>query len=474
MDARLEHVDMPDWQRGARQQYLSSDYITIDPSSKISDEPTQVDFDLPKKESLLFGPSSKFRIRGVFQKLLDGTVDWIKVPASDIDKVLVSSNWFEMLIKEISIFHETYRIATSQENRHIAPFINAYLYHNMDPLTKRLLCPQACHPGYCVPAVDGKWEMTNTTWQNYAKTIFTEAQIAFDYIPLFQFPLFQGSNFMTDDAVPRILPTPAMGRLELRIAFTDSQDHIFRIPATNKAKYRFKFTEISLMVEEARLSAPFKKQLENGKRPLAFPGVTRIQLAEQIPNSASTFRAKFQDIYLPEGLFIFCLKKTVASGTYKFSNDDATNVFIDHNIQSIDLAFGGKRFSLREPHAGTFLDDRMDAKQLFDHLVNPPFGIRQDARKLTLNVIAEGGKKSPFPHVYLSLVTGPDRQRLIPATDDGSLVMQKADLELDFKFTEDNSTNNAIYVIVAIYTDVCIVYDPKKMHFSSPYLQYMN
>src|SRR5574343_206749 len=177
MDARLDHVDMPDWQRGPRQEYLSSDYITIDPSNKISDETPQVDFDLPNKEPLLFGPSSKFRIKGVFEKLLENTVDWIKVPASDFDKLLMAPNWFEMLIKEISIFHDNYRIATSQENRYISPFINAYLYHNMDPLTKRLLCPQPCHPGYGVPAVDGKWAQDSAAWQTYAKNIFTGAQL---------------------------------------------------------------------------------------------------------------------------------------------------------------------------------------------------------------------------------------------------------------------------------------------------------
>ena len=37
-----------------------------------------------------------------------------------------------------------------------------------------------------------------------------------------------------------------------------------------------------------------------------------------------------------------------------------------------------------------------------------------------------------------------------------------------------NSPANVIYVIVASYSDVNVVYDPKNKHFSSPYLQYMN
>ena len=113
-------------------------------------------------------------------------------------------------------------------------------------------------------------------------------------------------------------------------------------------------------------------------------------------------------------------------------------------------------------------------KQLFDHQEIPPFGIRQDLTKLTYNVVHEGCKNTPFPHVYLSLVTGPDRQRLIPALDDGSCVHRKADLEINFKFTDANSPANVIFVIFAIFTDVNVVYDPKNKHFSSPYLQYMN
>ena len=165
----------------------------------------------------------------------------------------------------------------------------------------------------------------------------------------------------------------------------------------------------------------------------------------------------------------------MASGTFKFSSTgDKKQVFLPHNIQSVDLSFDGKRFSLREPHIGNILNDALDMKQLFDHRYIPPFGVRQDINKLTDKVVSEGAKNTPFPHVYLSLVTGPDRQRLIPALDDGSCVHRKADLEVNFKFTDTNSPANVIYVIVASYSDVNVVYDPKNKHFSSPYLQYMN
>lgn len=474
-DVRLMHELLPNWHQGARQALLGSNYISVDPTSKITETPIQVDFDLPKKEPLLFGPMSKFRIKGAFQKWPENGTAWANVPAEDVTSVLLEANWFDHLVKECVIFYENYRVASSSELRHISPFINSYLYHNMEPLAKKLLCPQKCHPGWCNPKPDGKWNLAAQAWKDYAASVFTGDAIEFDYVPLFLFPFYQNSNFMIDGEVPRLLPTPAMGRMQIRFTFTDSQSHIFRKPDTNKAKYRFCFTEFSLILEEARLSSAYAASLRNSKRLLAFPGVTRIQLVEPIPDSSSTYRTRFQSIYLPEALFIFCLNKSVSNGTYKFSaSGDTHYIFTPHNISSVDLSFDGKRFSLKEPHIGNILNDELDSKQLFDHLANPPFGIRQDPVGLTYNSISEGCKNTPYSHVYLSLVTGPDRQRLIPALDDGSCIRQKADLELDIKFTGSNSQSNAIYVIMAVYTDVNVVFDAKNQRFTSPYLQYIN
>jgi hypothetical protein len=116
----------------------------------------------------------------------------------------------------------------------------------------------------------------------------------------------------------------------------------------------------------------------------------------------------------------------------------------------------------------------MDSKQLFDHLAIPPFGIPQDANKLTFAHVTEGSKDSAFPHVYIPLITGPERQRIIPALDDGSCMMRKGDLDVSLKFNVKNSTDDSIYVIYACYTDVATVYDPKMNYFYSPYLKYMN
>ena len=463
---------MPHWQLGTKQALQGSDYVKLEPTAKIEPIPTQVDFELPNKKSLLFGGMSKFRIQGAFQKL---TADPANVKADEVNKVLLAPNWFEMLIKEVAVFHNHYKVASSSETRFIAPFLSAYLYQNMDPTTKKLLCPQAGHPAYCVPNLEEKWAITSKGWTEYAPAVFKNGSFSFEYTPLFLFPFYQGSNFISDkDSEPRLLPMPNLGRIQIRFTFFDTQDHIFRNVAANTAKYRFQFSEFDLLLEEARLSVPFEKQFLSSKKTINYPGVTRLQLVEPVPDANSTYRCKFQDILMPESLFIFCLDKTVASGTYKFSAGNSTNVFTDHNINTLDLSFDGKRFSIREPHLGNYRNDEMDSKQLFDHLYIPPFGIRQDANKLSFSAVKEGSKATAFPHVYIPLITGPERQRIVPALDDGSCMMKKADLDVSIKFTKENSATNAVYVIYACYTDVATIYDPKMNYFFSPYLQYMN
>jgi hypothetical protein len=282
---------------------------------------------------------------------------------------------------------------------------------------------------------------------------------------------------MIEDNVPRILPAPSMGRIQIRFIFTDSQDHIFRkVDAnTNTASYRFAFTEFNLVLEEARLSAALERHMRQLRRPIAFPGVTRIQQVENVVSGSTTWRARFQEIYMPEGVFIFCLNKTVDNGTYKFSSDTGNKVFPAHNLASIDFSFDGKRFSIRDPQIGTFRKDELDIKTMVDHLVYPPFNIKQDPKGITVANVANGGLNTAFPHIYVPFVVGPNRERLVPALDENAgNINKKGKLDVDLKFTDSNAPANTIFVVYAIYTDVNIVFDPRNKHFSSPYLQYMN
>jgi hypothetical protein len=208
---------------------------------------------------------------------------------------------------------------------------------------------------------------------------------------------------------------------------------------------------------------------------LAFPGVTQLQLVESIPGGTASYKTSFQDICMPESLLIFCMNKQVASGTYSFAKSTKENVFLPHNINSVDLSFDGKRFSLKEPHLGNVGEDTTESKNLFDHLALPPFGVSLDQSTVTYAKLKEGGVDSAFPHIYIPLTHyGGDKSRLIPALDDGSCVSKRSDLDISLKFVMNNSTTDAVYVIYAVYTDVAIILDLKNKIFTSPYLSHMN
>ena len=474
-DPRLEYVNLPTWQQHKQQRLLGSDYVVIEPNNSLDEVPTQVEFEINNSAPLLFGPMSKFQIRGHFDTRATDNDDWTVCSAAEASNVLLAPNWFEMLIKSVDVFHNNQRISASDEARFIPAHLNAMLYAYMEPTAKKLLCPQPVHPGYCVPVDKDSWKLDAEPYSSYAKRVFINLAFTFNYVPIFQFPFYQGSNFLTDGSTPRMVPMQNLGKLSVRFTFFDKQDHIFRNKANHTKKYRFVFDAFNLILEEARLAPTFERTLLSAKKQLAYPGVTRLQLVESIPGGTASFKTRFQDICMPESLFIFCLDKQVASGTYKFSTSTKENVFLPHNISSIDLSFDGKRFSLKEPHLGNIGDDSLDSKTLFDHLAAPPFGVNLDSTVATYTKLRQGGENSAYPHIYIPLVHySGDKNRLIPAMDDGSCVSKRADLNIDFKFARNNSTENAVYVIYAIYTDVAIILDLKNKYFMSPYLSNMN
>jgi hypothetical protein len=482
-DPRLDYHLPLFWQNDAAQHVLSSQYIVVEPNEVLEAAPKQVDFDVPSMEPLLFGPMTKFRVKGTFQKLEKNAATWTNVPSTDVDKVLLCFNWLDFLIQECSVYHDNTRVASSTENRFVAPFINTYLYSHMNSMAKNQLCPQLSHPGRCVPAPNAKWSKDAEAWTAYAKSAFTGGPISFDYTPLGMFPFFQGSGGSTasPDSIPRILPVPDIGKLCIRFAFTDSQHHIFkRLTEENaETQYRFSFSQFKLVLETVRLSSAMERQLHPLNRPLAFPGTTRIQLIEHVTAGSTSWRARFQNIYLPEALFICCLSKASASKPHPFSTvTDSTAVFAAHNLESLELSFDGQRFSVREPQIGTFRWDELDAKSMQDHLAVPPFGIAQNPKNITSDYVANGSSQTAFPHIYVPLVMGPDRQRRVPwtthAEDYKMILSKKADLDIDLRFTEANSPADTVVVVFATYSDVNIVFDPKTRHFSSPYFHYMN
>ncbi len=153
-----------------------------------------------------------------------------------------------------------------------------------------------------------------------AKQVFTGDKIFFDYVPNFQFPFYQGSNFLTDGSAPRMVPMQNLGKLSVRFTFFDKQDHIFRKKAGNGKKYRFAFESFEMILEEARLAPAFERTLLASRKHLAFPGVTRLQLVESIPGGTASYKTRFQDIYMPESLCIFCVHKQLCLSLARFSS----------------------------------------------------------------------------------------------------------------------------------------------------------
>jgi hypothetical protein len=464
------------WQNARNQDLLSTEYIEVDPLNKVDLDgekpPAQIDFEFSATKPILFGPMTKFVVEGTFEvKKADAGSEWEPAGDAEISQVVLQYNWFEMLIKSIDIFHNNQRVASSNELRFVSPYLHAMLYHYMSSESKRYLCPQKAHPALCIPQGRDDWAVTSEAWKEYAANIFVAKSISFDFFPLFQWPFYLGSNFMTDP-VWRLLPLDRLGKMHIRFSFFDKQDHIFRKVVAAKS-YRFTIERFRMCMEEARLSPALEKQLSSRAK-IEFPGVTRLQLVDHVPDSSPTHKTIFQDIYLPEAVLIFCLDKQVASGTYNFSAVTDQNVFKDHRIRHLDFSFANIKFCLKEPNFGKFREDHLGLKQLIDHHMFPMLGIQPDVSKLILDQILDGGEKSPFPHIYIPLCNNfADKSRLVPSTDDGSCISRKGDLEISFQFNVTNSQTNAVYVTYAIYTDVANILDLRSQHFSSPYLKYI-
>jgi hypothetical protein len=225
-DPRLDYVDLPTWQQSKQQRLLGSDYIVIDPSNKLEEETSQLEFEVNNSAPLLCGPMSKFHVEGRFDTKANDAADWANATADEAANVLLAPNWFEMLIKSIDVFHNNQRISTSNEARFIPAHLNSMMYAYMEPTAKKLLCPQPEHPGYCVPVDKDSWKIKTEPYTKYAKLVFGK-KIIFTFVPYFQFPFHQVSNFLTDGSAQRMVPLQNLGKLSIRFTFFDKHDHIF-------------------------------------------------------------------------------------------------------------------------------------------------------------------------------------------------------------------------------------------------------
>jgi hypothetical protein len=171
-DPRLDYVNLPTWQQTKQQRLLGTNYVVIEPSNKLEEEPTQVEFEINNFAPLLLGPVSKFHITGVFESRATNNDEWDAAVAAEASNVLLAPNWFEMLIKSVDVFHNNQRISSSDKARFIPAHLNAMLYAYMEPMAKKLLCSQPVHPGNCVPVNKDSWKLDAKPYSAYAKQVF--------------------------------------------------------------------------------------------------------------------------------------------------------------------------------------------------------------------------------------------------------------------------------------------------------------
>ena len=473
-DPRFSFPSAPSWKVGAKQNVLGTELVVYDPSTPKWDEfPQQVEWNLTSNRVFLFGPMTKFYVYGAFQKQVGGTGAWVPMVKEDAAKVMLAPNWYEWLIQEMAVYLGNKKITTNDEARHVWPFLNAYLMANMDKLPKSLLCPHPTAPGHCVPTKNTAWTITSAEWAAYGEKVFTGADIGFDYAPLGFFPFNQNSEFMVNGNVPCALPMSVLERLDVRFTFMRDQSHIFKKAAdTNTDNYRFSMESMQLCVEEARLSANFDATFtKKSSRILNYPGVTKLMLAETVSANSMFHKTRFLDIAAPEGMFIFALPKDVIGGTYKFSSNTDGKIFRPLNLKEVSLSFDNEGFASREPNFGMVENQFVEVKQLFDHYVNPPFGMTIDPDKLSLDLIRNCGANSVFPHAYINLCNFASKNRVTPVNKEGAIMTATENLDILLKFGTGGATDGVTYFIYLFYSDVNQILDMKTKQFSSPYLK---
>lgn len=484
LDEQFEVTPIDNWRQGQKQKVLGCDYVVHYPMNPLLEEqPKNVEFEIKEQDTVWgFGLNSRFIIKGKFQYQTPATRDlpegeWTGVPDTHKDTVIVAPNFIEKLIEGFDIFHGLNKINSSSEIPYVSNFVNTFKYATMDATQKQLLCPQTCHPGNGVPKKKGDngWGWSaNSEWLSYAPSIFKgETPITFSYVPLDTPPFFQNSNYFAPGETQKIVPFPILDRLLIRIKFTDQWSNIFKKKQNNNNNYRFIITKITLVGEHLRLSKPFQTSVLNRKGLFPYEGLTKISKFENIPNATTQFRTRIQSVPLPEGIFVFCVKKEVLSGLEKFENYSGT-IFEPHKIQKLAFMYDNESFFTKEPNLSMIEDDVIELKLYNDYLTSPPFNLNMDKTQLSLDKIKEGWKNSAYPHVYINLTNYGDKSRIIPYLNDGSILQKTADLDLLFTFQSGGSTADVSYIIYLYYTDNNLTLDTRQKNnpfFFSPYIK---
>ena len=487
-DLRFAFDGPPPWRSGGKQYLQGTDFITMHPKHSMTDRPLRLKWQLKSQNPLLFDWNTRFSVEGEFQTRDTEADAWHSCTPAESADVMVLPNWFGILVRKLELHHSQQSGLVSQHDEpfNVGNHLEQFLYWAMDPLLKKQLCSEACHPGYSVPNHRGDWtfdpDEAVSSWQKYSKTIFVTGPIKFHYTPLFFFPLFQGSNHAYDQrGPPRCLPVPYIGEVQVEMELHVNTDRIFKkrgeipaqgereaVPACTK-EYRFHLERVDLICEEARLNPLIEKKLfQSSQKTLSYLGVTKIVRAETVQGNSLQFQSKFENVFMPESLVIYCLPRSVSSEVYKFSDWNGTDPFLlKHNIDSVSFSYGEKPLSHSSPDFGNICNDFVDLKRMVEYEKFPPFGLKLAQNRVTRANLKNGWEDTDFPHVFVNLCpSGPDSRIL--TTPEGN--SKKQDFTVTMKFKGEGSVPAALYVVTLIYTRTNMQLDLREKTFVNPVL----
>jgi len=461
--------------RNAQRQHVHGyEYVEVEPSTKTDQ---LYEFELSSANPLAFGVATGFRVEGVFQcKGKEATDAWVNVPADDSKIVTLQQNWWDHYVKQVDVFYGNNPVNQDDMPPFINAYINAFMYAHMHKGIKKLLCMEECHPGRSVSVNHGNYKArgsTSTTtddWTAYSKTVFNKDSVSFLYTPLHVFPFYQDVNYVYgENGGFNVLPLQTMGKLQVRVFFREDSSILFNKVDTNEKTYRFVLNKMTLLLKEVRLAPSVARSMASAKGTYLYRGLTKVAVTENVRGSDFTHRSTFPGIDMPEGIFIFCLDKTVLSGRAKFQDLSLDGTFKAHNIASCDVHFNGQHFYAKGPnfgHPGHFQIQRENFAKLVSR---GPFGMLMDPDALTFERQGVHHDWS-FPCVWLDLTESSPHTRLQTVHSDVNYMTNKmGDLTVVMNFESPNGAVDALYVVVAYYTDTNLQLDMRTKKFYPVY-----
>lgn len=482
-DDMFRHADPPNWRQTATKNPVQGyEYQVLEPTTKTD---RTYSFDFPSTSTILFGQYTGFIVKcGVQARTkargAQAAGEWGTVAADKYTEFRMMPNWFEHCIKSLQVFHNNTVVTPHNMPRFVMPYINGFLLAFMDGRNLICLGPEEYNPVRATPIKHSEWdpEGSNNLWAGYASRILGKSSFTFRYLPLHTFPFYQGANFCDHDhgsghgGAPKALHMPSVGRMSVNIELKDSFE-IFQPKSTSDLEFQLKIASIQMSVQELRLANHFERGLASSKRLLHFEGVTMIGVTEPVSTTSYQHTFKFQDVVIPEGIFIFALPNTVMNGTVKYSGLTAQKIFSDHNIEGIEVFIEGQRLYIKQPNPTNMRHLLMEMKHLSDHSLAPPFGVHLDPTVVLFDHFRELGENTFYPHVYMPLClpeTGGPDSRIVPIGEESGFVRQRHSMDVVIKFLSNKGpANNVNYFCCLFFTDVNMTLDLKNKVFKPYY-----